>query len=83
VARFGEERNEYMVVLEKPEGKMPLGRPRCRWKDYTIKGWRGISWMHLTLIGAIGKIMFEVGKETTVAVKCEAFLNHLRTLILS
>ena len=24
----------YRVLLRKPEGKRPLGRPRCRWEDY-------------------------------------------------
>jgi hypothetical protein len=23
----------YRVLVEKPEGKRPLGRPRCRWED--------------------------------------------------
>jgi hypothetical protein len=31
VARMGEERNVYKVLVEKPEGKRPLGRPRRRW----------------------------------------------------
>jgi len=30
VARIGEERGVYRVLVEKPEGKRPLGRPRCR-----------------------------------------------------
>jgi len=34
VARFGEERNKFTIVVETPEGKRPLGRPRCRWKTY-------------------------------------------------
>jgi hypothetical protein len=33
VARLGEERNVYRVLMGKPEGKIPLGRPRCRWED--------------------------------------------------
>jgi len=33
VARMGEERGVYMVLVEKPEGKRPLGRPRRRWVD--------------------------------------------------
>jgi hypothetical protein len=33
VARIGEERQVYMVLLGKPEGKGPLGRPRRRWED--------------------------------------------------
>jgi len=33
VARMGEERGVYRVLMEKPEGKRPLGRPRRRWVD--------------------------------------------------
>jgi hypothetical protein len=30
---MGEERKVYKVLVEKPEGKRPLGRPRSRWED--------------------------------------------------
>jgi hypothetical protein len=30
---MGEERKSYKVLVGKPEGKTPLGRTRCRWKD--------------------------------------------------
>jgi hypothetical protein len=33
VARMGEERKVYKVLLGKPEGNRPLGRPRRRWED--------------------------------------------------
>ena len=33
VAHMGEERGLYRVLLGKPEGKRPLGRPRRRWVD--------------------------------------------------
>ena len=33
VARMGEERGVYRVLVGKPEGKKPLGRPRHRWVD--------------------------------------------------
>jgi len=33
VEHMGEERGVYMVLVEKPEGKTPLGRPRRRWVD--------------------------------------------------
>jgi hypothetical protein len=33
VARMGEERKVYKVLVGKPEGKRPLGRPRHRWED--------------------------------------------------
>jgi hypothetical protein len=30
---YGERRRVYRVVVGKPEGKRPLGRPRCGWED--------------------------------------------------
>ena len=33
VARLGERRGVYRVLVQKPEGKRPLGRPRRRWED--------------------------------------------------
>ncbi|KAJ4436993.1 hypothetical protein ANN_17125 [Periplaneta americana] len=33
VASMGESRNAYRVLVERPEGKRPLGRPRRRWED--------------------------------------------------
>ena len=33
VAHMGEERGPYRVLVGKPEGKRPLGRPRRRWVD--------------------------------------------------
>jgi len=36
VARMGDMRNGYNVLVGKPEGKRPLGRPSYRWK-YSIR----------------------------------------------
>jgi len=33
VARMGERRGVHRVLVGKPEGKRPLGRPKCRWED--------------------------------------------------
>jgi hypothetical protein len=52
VARMGEGINVYRVLVGKPEGKRPLGRPRRRWED-GIKmdlreiGWEGVEWIQL------------------------------------
>jgi hypothetical protein len=35
VARIGEKMNAYRLLVGKPEGKRPLGRPRRRWVDKT------------------------------------------------
>jgi hypothetical protein len=33
VARKEKGRGVYRVLVGRPEGKRPLGRPRCRWED--------------------------------------------------
>jgi hypothetical protein len=33
VARMGEKRNAYRILIRKPERKSPLERPRSRWVD--------------------------------------------------
>jgi hypothetical protein len=38
VARMGEERKLYEVLVRKPEEKRPLGRPRRRWM---VSDWLG------------------------------------------
>jgi hypothetical protein len=44
VARMGEERKVYSVLVEKPEGKRILGRPRRRREDGTRMDLREIGW---------------------------------------
>jgi hypothetical protein len=51
-AGIGEKRNAYRVLVGKPEGKKPLGRPRRRWLDNVMMelGDRmggGIDWISL------------------------------------
>jgi hypothetical protein len=52
VARMGTRRNAYRILVGKPEGRRPLGRPRRRWVD-NIKmdireiGWDGRDWIDL------------------------------------
>jgi hypothetical protein len=33
VVSMGKERKMYKVLVEKPKGKRPFERPRCRWED--------------------------------------------------
>jgi hypothetical protein len=44
VTRMGEERKMYRVLVGKPEGKRPLGRPRRRWEDGIRINLREIVW---------------------------------------
>jgi hypothetical protein len=44
VARMGEGRNVYRVLMGRPEGKRPLERPRRRWEDGIKMDLREIGW---------------------------------------
>jgi hypothetical protein len=46
---MGEGMGIYRVLVGKPEGKRPLGRPRHRWEDNTKMevGCRGMDWTEL------------------------------------
>jgi hypothetical protein len=52
VACMGEVRGAYNILVWRPEGRRPLGRPRRRWED-TIKmdlreiGFGDVDWIHL------------------------------------
>jgi hypothetical protein len=50
VARMGEERKLYKVLVGKPEGKRPLGRPRRRWGRWDQDGSWG-DWLWGVWIG--------------------------------
>jgi hypothetical protein len=53
VAQMGEKRNVYRLLVGKPEGKRPLGRPRRRWIDnikmelleigFSVEDWIGLA----------------------------------------
>jgi hypothetical protein len=52
LARMGDMRNGYKILVRKPEGKRPLGRHKHRWED-NIRidlmeiGWEVVDWTHL------------------------------------
>jgi hypothetical protein len=47
VARMGEKRNAYRLLVGKPKGKRPLGRPRRRGVDLGEVGWSDVDWIGL------------------------------------
>jgi hypothetical protein len=41
---YGERRGTYRVLVRKPEGMRPLGRPRCGWEDNINVDLQEIEW---------------------------------------
>jgi hypothetical protein len=57
---MGEGKGMYRVLLGKPEGKRPVGRPRRRWEDNIEMdlqevGCGGMDWIKLLWIGTGGR----------------------------
>ena len=52
---YGDRRGVFRVLVGKPEGKRPLGRPRRRWEDnikmdfrkWDVGVWTGSSWLRI------------------------------------
>jgi hypothetical protein len=61
VARIGEGRNVYRVLVRKPEGKISLERPRRRWEDGIKMDlreigwgvWSGFTWLRIGTVGGL------------------------------
>src|SRR5215510_1105919 len=59
VARLGEERDVYRVLVGKPEGKRPLGDPRRGWvnniriyhQEVGSGVWTGLGWFRIEAVG--------------------------------
>jgi hypothetical protein len=75
LARMGEKRNVYRLLVGKPEGKRPLGRPRCRWID-NIKmdllkiGLSVVDWIGLAQDTYRVESSCERGNEPSSSIKC-------------
>jgi len=69
VARMGERRGVYRVLVGKPEGKRPLGRPRRRWED-NIK-------MDLQEVGCGGMDLIELAHDRD---RWRALVNEVMNL---
>jgi hypothetical protein len=47
---MGEKRNPYRILVGKPEGRRPIGRPRRRWVDNFKMDLREIGWDGVDLV---------------------------------
>ena len=80
VARMGEKRGVYSVLVGKPEGKKPLGRPRRRWDenirmDLQEVGCRVIDWIELAEDRGQVASTFECGNKASGSTQCGEFLD--------
>jgi hypothetical protein len=76
---YGEKRGAYRILVGRPEGRRPLGRPRRRWED-NIKmdlhdvGW-GMNWIELAQDRDRWRDLCECGNEPSGSIKCREFLD--------
>jgi hypothetical protein len=85
VARIGKKRNVYRLLVGKPEGKRPLGRPRRRWID-NIKmdlseiGLSVVDWVGLAQDRNRWESSCELGNEPSGSRKCWESTEWLHNL---
>jgi hypothetical protein len=72
VARMGEGRGVYRVLVGRPEGKRPLGRPRRRWED-NVK-------LDLREIGIDGENWIRLAQDKAHRVQWRTFVNMVMNL---
>jgi hypothetical protein len=51
VVLMGEKRNAYRLLVGKPEGRRPIGRPRRKWLDNIRMDLAVVGWSDVDLIG--------------------------------
>jgi hypothetical protein len=87
-ARMGEMRNAYKILVGKPEGKRPLGRPRQRWEhniriDLRETGWKVVDWVHLLQDRAQWRTPVNTEMNFRVPLKAGNFLTSWVTVSFS
>jgi hypothetical protein len=75
-----EMRNAYNILVGKPDGKRPFGRPGRRWEDnirmdLREKCWKVVDWMHLDQDKEEWQAFVEMVMNLLVPYKVENFLN--------
>ena len=80
VARMGEERGVYRVLVGKPEGRRPLGRPRRRWVDNITMDLQEVGCGYMDWIGLVQdrdrwRTLVSAVMNLRGSVKCGEFLD--------
>jgi hypothetical protein len=88
VARMGEGRGAYRILVGRPEGRRPLGRPRRRWED-NIKmdlqevGWWGMDWIHMARVRDSWRALVSAVMNLRIPKNGENFLTSSRPASIS
>ena len=80
MARMEEGRGVHKVLVGKPEGKRPLGRPRRTWEDNIKMDRQEVGrgcgdWMELAKDRDRWRALCEYGNELSGSIKCGEFLD--------
>ena len=79
VASMGERRGAYRVLVEKPEGKKPLGRPRRRWEHNIKMDLQEVGWGVACSGSGSGQGQvadcLKSGNELSGSIQCGLFLD--------
>jgi hypothetical protein len=79
---MGEMRNAYSILVRKPKGKRPLGRPRCKWEDNIRMdlreiGWECVDWIHLAQDKDLWRTLVNTVMNLRVPYKAGSFWTSL------
>jgi hypothetical protein len=85
VARMGEKRNVYRLLVGKPEGKRPLGRSRRRWRDnimmdLLVIGLHVVDWIGLAQDRYRWRALVNSVMNLRVSIKCWESTEWLHNL---
>jgi hypothetical protein len=78
---YGEMRGVYRVLMGKPEGKIPFGRPRRRWEDNIKMDLQEVGYGLDRANSGYGKLTGTCKRrnEPSGSIKCGEFPHYLRT----
>jgi hypothetical protein len=88
IARKGDRRGAYRVLVGRPEGRRPLGRPRPRWGegikvDLKEVGWVGMDWIDMAQDRNRWRVLVNTVMNLRVPQNAENFLTSWGTVSFS